>query len=243
MFLYFVPGNSCAVPKCLEYAFEGKTISRQQTMSGPMGSASGFLLANSDDPTRAKLDLPNQTWKRIPGIEIEAYCGVWNDQKITPSSLQRSVILDSHTVELDDGSAWQCAIARGFDSDRLSYFSNVPRVLELSSSGKWVLGAFSPQYRRFMQLALAYANANELAVDNGESTFAFDDVDELAVLGLTCNYKVSSIELSFLEDAYSVSVRNKLLEAILDFPTLHLWAKKKREADSVGSTTLNGQTQ
>ncbi|MFY7752955.1 MAG: hypothetical protein ACOVQU_14250, partial [Exiguobacterium acetylicum] len=115
MFLYFIPGNSCAVPKCLEYAFEGKTISRQQTMAGPCGSASGFLLANSDDPTRAKLDLPNQTWKRIPGIEIEAYCGVWNDQKITPTQVAREEMLQSHPVPFEDGSVWMCAVARGFD--------------------------------------------------------------------------------------------------------------------------------
>ena len=238
MFLYFIPGNSCAVPKCLEYAFEGKTISRQQTMAGPCGSASGFLLANSDDPTRTKLDLPNQTWKRIPGIEIEAYCGVWNDLKITPSMVAREEMLQSHPVTFEDGSIWMCAVARGFDIAAGHSYSFLPRSLSLDpDSGKWVSKHVILRYRRFADLAQQYVEAQTDAISRDESTFRFDHMDELAILGLTANYKISSIELSFLEDAYSIKVRQELLSAILDIPTLALWQKKTLGSVSDGSGT------
>jgi hypothetical protein len=242
MFLYFTPGRVNSIPPELQYAFDSKSYSHCETVSGPLGTGQGMILAHPNTPAeRVRLDPAKQTWRRIPNSEL--LCGIWNDTKPTPSSLQRDVLIDGHPIELEDGSRWQCAIARGFDADRESYYSPIPRSLELDESGRWLPSRFAPQYRRFMQLATEYAAANDQAVDSGESKFNFDGIDELAILGLTCNYRLSAIELALMPDAYSIRVRRQLLDAILDFPTIEAWTKKKLEAASVGSDSSDGPTQ
>lgn len=242
MFLYFTPRRIDSIPPELQYAFDSKSYSHVETVSGPLGSGSGMILAHPSTPAeRVRLEPAKQTWRRIPNSDL--LCGIWNDTKPTPSTLQRDVLIDGHPIELEDGSRWQCAIARGFDADRVSYYSPIPRSLELDESGRWLPSRFAPQYRRFMQLATEYAEANDAAVDSGDTTFSFGGIDELAIMGLTCNYRLSAIELALMPDAYSIRVRNQLLNAILDFPTIEAWTKKKQEAGSVGTDLSAGPTQ
>ncbi|MFY7699179.1 MAG: hypothetical protein ACOVQH_02770, partial [Burkholderiaceae bacterium] len=103
--------------------------------------------------------------------------------------------------------------------------------------GRWVSKHVIPRYRRFADLAQQYVEVLADALNRDEESFRFDETDELAILGLTTNYKISSIELSFMEDAYSIEVRKALLSAILDMPTLALWQKKTLDSASGGSAT------
>lgn len=240
MYLYFVRNRIQTIPPDLAYAFDSKSFTHVETTSGPLGAGPGMIIAHTSVPSeRVRLDAAKQTWRKIPKTDM--FCGLWCDDKPTPAELQRTEMIDGHPIELEDGSKWQCAIARGFDVDRMRYYSNLPRSLELDEeTGRWLPNQFAPQYRRFMALAIAYAEANEAAAESDETTFSFPDIDELAILGLTCNYRISSIELSMIPDAYSIRVRRQLLDAILDFPTIAAWSKKKIAMDSVGSVSIDG---
>jgi hypothetical protein len=241
MFLYFAPRLLSSIPPELQYAFDGKSFSHCQTMAGPGGSGSGTVMAS---PTvaadRVRYVPAEQTWKRIPGTDM--FCGKWNDTKPTPSELQRPELIQGHPVELDDGSRWQCAIARGFDSATGSTYSPLPRSLSYDeATGKWLSDRFEKRFERFVDLACAYVLASETA--DAENRFAFDEVDELAIYGLTANYRLSAVELSFFDDAYSVRARKSLIQAILDFPTIAHWNQKKTDAASDGFNTSPGLTQ
>lgn len=240
MFLYFVPRPETGVPACLEYAFESpKKVHKGECMSGPGEAGAGYLFADvSVDRSRVMLDRVKQEWRQIPGTPY--YCGRWLDESPTPEKLAREKLLDGHPVELDDGSRWQCAIARGFDIETEYPFVPLPRAMSLGADGKWRSTVIAKRYRRFLELALGYDKAHSECIARGDRTFAFDDADELAIAGLTANYRLSSIELSFFEDAYSVSARTHLIAAILDYPTIQAWTKKKIAEGHDGSVSSDG---
>lgn len=241
MFLYFAPKLLNSIPPELQYAFDGKSFTHVQTMAGPNGCGSGTVLGSPMLPTERIRYVPaQQTWKRIPGTDC--YCGLWSDSKPTPSDLQRPELVQGHPVELDDGSRWQCAVAHGFDSESCRIYSPLPRTLAYDEeSGKWIANKFEKRFRRFVDLACAYVSASESADEGG--SFSFNEVDELAILGLTANYRISSVELSFFEDAYSVRARQSLIRAILDLPTIEAWSQKKTDVELDGSNTSPGPTQ
>jgi hypothetical protein len=244
VFLYFSPNRFTKIPPELQYAFdESGSFTRVETVSGPLGAGAGVILANaaSVPSDRVRLDPANQTWRRIPKTDF--LCGRWNDSVITPSTIQRDTLHEGHPIELEDGSRWQCAISRGFDAERLSYYSPLPRSLALNDDGIWLPSEFAPQYRRFAQLAFEYADAYEAALSSDQQTFQFASIDELAILGLTINYRISAIELALMPDAYSIRARQQMIGAILDFPTIQEWGKKKIGSGADGSGTVVGQTQ
>lgn len=240
MFLYYVPKPETGVPACLEYAFESpKKVAKAECMSGPGEAGAGYLFADASvDRARVMLDREKQDWRQIPGTPY--YCGRWLDESPTPEKLAREQLLDGHSVELDDGSRWQCAIARGFDIETQYPYVPLPRAMTLGADGKWRSTAIAKRYRRFLQLALAYDAAHSECLARGDRSFAFDDADELAIAGLTANYRLASIELSFFEDAYSVAARTQLISAILDFPTIAAWTKKKIDEARAGSDSSAG---
>ena len=235
MLLYFVPGNATAPPAELAYAFERANVSRTQTLAGPHGTGEGIVFSMRRD-TRVRFAPNDQEWKRVPNTPY--FVGKWNDETLTPDGLARPEMRDGHWVELGDGSRWLCAIARGFDVDSERFHTPLPRALQFDpESNAWIPGPVLKPYRRLLELTNAFMGASYTAQCEGLPDFSFPEINELAVLGLTANYRVSSVELSFLTDGYSIEVRNRLIDAITDGPTLLAWTAKKNGPASVGSDT------
>jgi hypothetical protein len=72
-------------------------------------------------------------------------------------------------------------------------------------------------------------------------SFDFEYTDELAILGLTANYRVGPAELA-LCNGYDVEARRRLIRAIMDEATFETWTKKKIAVDQSGSDTSLGQS-
>ncbi len=233
MFLYFAPGNVTRVPPDLEYAFDGPTWTRVSTAIGPLGMPAGTLFGAGES---VRLDVAHQDWTAIPNTPYAI--GVPKNWKPNPESLKRESEIPGHWVTLGDGSKWLVAIAHGFDLNRETFSTPLPRALEYNkSTGRWIAGPVVKRYRKFLELAIGLVDAQTRSQLAGTTSFNYEPVDELAMMGLSTNYRVSSIELSFFEEAYTLDVRQKIIHAILDYPTLELWRQKKRALASAGSTT------
>jgi hypothetical protein len=250
MFFYYVPrgdaGAAFRVPPHLAYTIDrGATVTRREVLAGPNGSGPGWLFMLGTDPTRdLKWDTQTQTWAPIfhavDGVPVnpQCYVGRWNDATLEPAKLQRPTLLDGHNVALGDGSVWVAAVARGFDVESAGYYTPLPKTLAYdSSTGKWRAVRVAKEYRQFLDLALAYADAHDQAVGDDVATFSFERIDDLAIAALAANYRIGAAELSLFEDVYNVTVRDALVHCALDFPTIRAWVAKKNVGADVGAVT------
>jgi len=237
MFLYYLPGVSFFIPAPLKYALD-TNCHRRQVIHGPNGSPSGWLVCDpSIDTDLLKLKESEQTWKPVPEWN-GAMVGLWRSTPVTPDSVARASQQSGHWVTLGDGSRWLCAIARGLDPDSLQPYSPLPRMLDYDpASGKWRPGEVEPPYQNFLGLSLEYLKEYYNAMASEKNSFTFEQIDALAIAGLTVNYRLSSVELSFLTGAYTLAARRSLVDAIIDHPTFLAWSQKKTESASAGSST------
>lgn len=246
MFIYYVPrgdvGASFRVPPHLSYTVDrGATVTRREVLSGPDGSGPGWLFTLGTDPNRdLKWDTQTQTWTPIfsEGDAARCYVGRWNDAPLDPAKLQRPTLLDGHNVALGDGSVWVAAVARGFDVETAGYYTPLPKTLAYDpATGKWRAVRVAKEYRQFLDLAVAYADAHDKAVTDNVATFTFEQIDDLAIAALQANYRIGAAELALFEDVYNVTVRDALVHCALDFPTIRNWVAKKNDGDVVGAVT------
>lgn len=249
MFLYFYPGKLTAevseqIKRHIGYAIDGgKTERKRELQHGPAGEPAGYLFADqSFDADRFKLDIENQYWRRIPNTP--AWVGMYRGDKLEPSLLQRSEMVDGVAVHLADDTIWQVAYARRFvelDGGEMKRFCVLPKTLELNDDGEWKPTKVATRFRRLAELADAYWSkgieaANNQDVDQGSISFAFEEIDELAIAGLQANYRVGAAELAFF-DCYDIPTRYRIISAILDERTYIDWLQKKSAAESVGSNS------
>lgn len=251
VFLYFVPRpfDSKALKKALSYAFEieGKTQKRE-TMSGPNGAPAGVLMADQSVPENLfLLKTDHQIWRKIPGTECQV--GRWKDVELSPGNLQRAELLEGESVELADGSYWQVAHARKFVEmeQRIYAICPLPKAFGLNDAGQWQINRVANRYLRLAELAMEYSKtlteAMEAAADEAEQIlFEFDRIDELAVAGLTANYRVGPAELD-LYNLYDMPARQRLIDGILDVRTFIAWQKKSAVSAPNGSDSDAGRCQ
>jgi hypothetical protein len=249
MFIYFTPrvdGTPFSVPAHLNYATDrGASFQTREVLAGPEGSGPGWLcrfssVAGVYDTRDLKLDPKAQSWARVwnPDGQLGCWVGRWNDDKLNPSIVERPKLLDSHRVTLADGSVWNAAIARGFDVESERYYTPLPHTLAFDgSTGKWRPASVAREYRKFLDLAHAYADAHAAAVAEERTSFEFPEIDHLAIAALTANYRVSHAELGLFEDVYTVTARDALVHCALDYPTIKKWVEKKTERDAAGAGT------
>ena len=112
-FLYWWPGRDVMVSRShageagLAYAFD-QEIACTLGYSGPDGGK-GAVFAQGADP---RIDLDNQTWRKIPKSPVDAWVGHDNRAKPGPDDLLRAQQIDGHLVKLLDGSQWLIPVAR-----------------------------------------------------------------------------------------------------------------------------------
>ena len=249
MFLYYAPrvdGAAFAVPSHLGYATDrGASFQTREVLAGPGGTGPGWLFRFSSvggvfDSRDLKWDNAAQTWGPVFGPEGQPKCwvGRWNADPLDPAKLERPKMIDGHRVTLADGSVWVAAIARGFDVENQTYFTPLPRTLSYDpETGKWTPNKVAREYRRFLDLAQQYAEAHTQAVAADARTFEFAQIDDLAVLALPANYRISHAELGLFDDVYTMAARDALVHCALDFPTIKRWVDKKKELADGGPNT------
>jgi hypothetical protein len=253
MFLYYVPrigAAKWAIPDHLAYVTDGGIkLHRREVMGGPGGGGGGNVFACGEwDPADVSYLADKQTWVAMPpAADPEApacWVGRYNDAPLDSGKLARATMLENHVVALADGSRWHAAVARGFDAQGVHFYTPLPKTLTYDpTSNRWRPAKVAKEYRRFMELAISYGDAHDAAVSTGTATFPFEHIDELAILSLTANYRIGPAELSLFEDVYTVSVRDALVGAALDFPTIKEWTEKKSDSAGDGSSTSPGNAQ
>lgn len=252
-FLYFLPAvaTQAALPQAIKergltYAFEAARPAARECHRGPDGN-NGFVLAAGENAQLGYYP-ERQIWRRVPGSgEPPAWLGFSRDAKPTPADLLRKAPLDAHAVTLADEQIYLAPIARAWlDDDEPTFRVNLPQRSILRDDGSWTVGGVLPRYEKLWSVAEAFwdrwngatAEAAEAAAvegDEGENvvtaSFDFDGLHEAAVLCLQANYRLGPAEcdaLGLLTEQHCVTV----LQALIDWPTILQWLKKKAERDT-----------
>lgn len=254
MFLYFIPqttvtdtlGKSSLV-ECtaadlrrldLEYL---DRVEARQVLSGPNGEP-GWLVYR---PTK---QLPGyhaeqQVWRRRTG-PAGLWIGLDRRNNPGPDDLARREILPGIPTTLGDDRQWTIAPARDYDDNALPFCALPMSIgLQLSDDAigdNWTLSNVLPKYRRLWETVCQYVDANNAAVaaarDGQSVRFAFPLLNQMCVDALAVNYCVGAIEISWL-GLLTTQTRTRIVESLLDYPTLRLILEKKSLALDTGSTS------
>ena len=153
---------------------------------------------------------------------------------------------------LADGREWLCPIARGaIDSDgELGWCQNLPAAVGLDAEGEWtrqgVVAKYAPLWAVAMRWWDAFAAASpdeddepDAEAEKTQIRFEFADVNDAALLALATNYRVGKAEVALLglfDDRATVEI----LKALIDWPTIQGWIKKKARSIPAGSSSDAG---
>lgn len=217
---------------------------KRETLKGPGGTAQGVVVADARLPAdRVGFWPDRQTWSKVPGST--AWCGYYTDEPPTPEELLRAEPLPGHRVELADGRPWLVPVARGVAED--GWYHTLPRQSVLDESGQWTRGDVVAKYGRLWETACQWWDALnaatvESAGDAARLVFDFAGIHDAAVVALSANYRLGRIEAALLGIFDDRCVR-RVLDALVDWPTLEEFAKKKIEADrqAAGSSSEPGK--
>lgn len=220
----------------LDYAFARKPDALGTT-SGPGGSGAGLVFGEFDlmGDLRAGYYEGKQEWRKIPNSE--AWVGYYPEALPTPGDLQRAQMLNGHWVELANETKWLAPIARSCkpDTDEFSPKMMVPVQSDVDENGKWIPARVADQYAGIWMIAARFWDhfATELKEMEGSSRiveFEFEETHEAALEALQANYKVGQIEVSVL-GLFSVQHCEEILKALIDWPMVLEWLKKKAEKE------------
>jgi hypothetical protein len=243
MFLYFV---ETTFPKLtaaelqrlgLAYAFEGSPGVRQITL-GPDGK-NGLLLWNKPAFKTQPTIERSQTWTKGPGKEW--YVGY--ETLPDPQQLARPEQLVGKSILDECGRSWIVPYARQFAKleGKWQDYCGLPMRLKLSGDGEWRPTGIHHRYERLWQLAMEYETAIAAAFDNAPEnapsvTVAFDQIDELALLGVTANYYAGPVEFDLL-GAYGMTFRREAVDTIRG---LSLQRELEKKTDNFGPGSSPG---
>jgi hypothetical protein len=246
--LYFISGKNDklayddAAAVGLGYAFEvpGRGGSPNWTpvgvCSGP-DETSGVVLASAaatwDSPPGYYPD--KQEWRRIG--KGPAWVGMYCDDKPRPEDLVRAEMLPGHAVRLADDQEWTIPVARGANEqdDALSWHIALPSAVSVNDAGEWVRAEVIDKYQVLWAVAtrwweeLSAALSGSASSDDSGIRFDFAGLLDAALLALATNYRVTRIEVGLL-GLFNEQCATEILKALVDWPTIQQWLKKKRAA-------------
>lgn len=238
MFLYFVsqldphrtrlPRHE--LPPEIAHAFTAAPVVRG-VMAGPGGQAG--LLCGETIPPGYYPD--EQAWV---ALSDRCWLGWTKDKLPDPAELARPEQLDGHWVADDSGRRWLVPFAINWHADGtdVGWSQALPRKLAYRGT-QWVPGEVKERYRRLWDLVQAYQQALAEAYlaqpDAERIAFAFEPIDELAVLALGTNYRVGPHELNAL-GAYDDHFRGQIIAAVRGLPLLD--ELKKKQAHATGGS-------
>lgn len=188
--------------------------------AGPEGKPGVVVAARLDGSGPApSYKADEQIWrKRSDALWI----GMRRDAKPTPAELRQRDMLESHGVELADGNTWRMpvAVVAPHGATRLEV------VLGIDENGADA-EIVKPSQQRFGDLAHKFWDAF-MSAEDGKVSFAVDGLVELAVAGLSLNYRVGVDELRMLGALSSDNVW-KLAYAAIDGPRFDALVKELME--------------
>jgi len=197
--------------------------------TGPDGAA-GIIVADAaaweNSQNRPGFFPDRQTWEEIDRIWV----GFFTADRPRPADLARDQQVGGHTVTLEDGREYLVPVARAMDGH-----SPLPSRLRLGPAGELVSKVL-PQYAALFTRAAAYWDAkteylHNLAkgIKDAEAGTTVADAFHLAADALNINYRLHGREVSAL-NLLSTSSCLRVLDALVDFPTLMDEVKKKAGA-------------
>lgn len=205
----------------------------------------GCVFSVNDAGGHMKYNRDKQTWCQIG----DAWLGYWTDKKPKPEELLRDTQIDGEWVAFPDGQNWLVPHARKYvddgQSDAISVACTLPQRLTFED-GKWFRGGVQSQYAEVWQHIIAYEQAIADAIADGDIQdgmvrFNYEHISEMAVAGLTVNYRIGAHELNALE-VFDENTRSLIIDAMRDQKTYMNWAKKKAlELVRDGGSSLSGQ--
>jgi hypothetical protein len=255
-FIYYIPGGAAGISiddakaAGLGYAIEGP-ITSVGLHGGPDGG-NGVLVASAKEASAADLSRPVDriTWRKPIG-ESAVWFGMLGDAVPTPGELARARQIPGWEVRLADDRLWVIPMARGHaEEDGLCrWFCALPQRSRLGDDGLWAEGDVLPRFASLWQLAERYDRSCREAIaaaragaGDGQvkATFDFQGIHESAVDALAYNYRIGPAEADLL-GILTWDISREILEAVIDWPTLVDWFKKKLSATSpAGASTDAG---
>jgi len=203
------------------------------TLNGPEDCGAGVVFCPQCDEMTIGFFPDKQTWQKIPGQE-SLWVGFFNDAIPGETDLQRDLMLGGHKVRLgDEETEWLIPAARRFsfktENDIPEWFIALPCVDKLTSDGTWLPTEPRKKYAAVWQIACAYWD-----IYCGSITPQYDQLRNMAVVALQCNYRVGPVECSMLGIIDRTSCTD-ILQALCDIPAFSEYAKKKIQRDSLNS--------
>ena len=238
--LYFVPGAKrsityaevCALS--IGHAFEGR-FAASEVFDGPTGTA-GVVLSHDALRWLPAFYRERQTWRSVPGST--AWVGRYDDLPLEPAHLLRRDALRGHLVTLADGQEWQIPVARGASEreGELVCYVNLPQYTEVDDAGEWREGAIVPRYAELWQHACDWWDTLRGARVEGEGDetqagLSFAGLHDAALAALAANYRLGKPEASLLR-LFTKPHAVEVLKALVDWPTVAEFLKKKAEASA-----------
>lgn len=254
-FLYYIPGHQGPLKLAdlrragLGYAFESERFSVGECMpgTGPDGTA-GAVVSAGDVPTIG-IDLPNQTWQKIPGSEC--WAGMAKNDPPGPQDCERKKMLPGEFVECGDEQNWVAPVAVAMSEPEEagslpSWHSPLPRVFGVNDDGGWTEGDIVARYRPLWDAAMQCMGAlgkgaDEVEEDQDEMAFDLTNQLDAALLSLSTNYRIGLVEANML-GLFSTQTMKDVLLALVDWDKYMAWVKKNPDAITVpGSNTSDGE--
>jgi hypothetical protein len=257
-FLYFIP--ECVDPPELDklaqwglaYAFEAPPAwTLKGGGSGP-GGASGLLMAGQG--TELGYVPARQTWRELPIVDFQlpitqddrktrSWLGFWNEKRPGPQTLGRRAMLSGHAVRLADGQEYHIASARKMVTagGTIGALCALPHRRDVDGEGRWKKRTLLAEYaelwaiaERFWDFYLGASSGAGAGTETPAADVAAARIDDellyaWATAALAVNYRVAAVECAMLELFDDRNVL-EVLRALIDWPTLMEWSKKKAPA-------------
>lgn len=244
-FLYYFPDKNIVSRKDLPelglgYLGEAAALSTTGVQRGPGGSAGCVCALENVTGELCHVDLPNQTWRKFGNHWV----GFWRDRPPGPADLARTEMIPGHKVQLADGQRWLAPVARSLriresgDELGLAWARELPERLDLADDGKtWVNSGILPRYQPLWDIAEKWA---ECRWGGGhDDALAGPGAVDAAVLCLQTNYRVGRAEIALL-GCLTDELVNRILNMLIDEPTMEEFVKKKAEQELLKAAASDG---
>ncbi|MGB0714273.1 MAG: hypothetical protein ACPGXK_00230 [Phycisphaerae bacterium] len=239
-FLYYIPKvnnnevtDQLIKAKELDYAL-GSNRSVRGLMKGPDG-VEGVVIGNKRSIAAEKVGYfpDKQSWRQIP--KSDCWVGMYNDDRPTPEDLVVPAPLGGHKVKLADDQMYTIPVALMYSEEFRGPSPALPHSVDVTDDGDWTLGKVFGTYANLEELANQFWNAFAMGIQSDEGSedgqsgqvkFDFAGVSDGALAALSTNYAVNKAEI-VLAGLFGGSVQQEILQALIDWPSVQEFIKKK----------------